>query len=297
MDFKEFLIYIADLLDNSKIKDFAAKMKNNDTALSDEVSTELKAAVDEGMSNFMSVEAAQNNPKLEKFFKTKLFPILKGEILGNIDTEIDSVAASLFGADVAQEIVAEENTKNKLKMFSDRSKEVLKKRLSTDEGKQKVDELHEKINKLQSEYAEKLKAKDQEVESEKLKVHDTLIRSKVNEMAKSYKWREALQEETVQPVLIDKIYQKLKGTATFKYNEAGDIDVFSKDDPATLLFVNNKKMTVKDLLDKEMDPYLDKAPAKKTFAAPPQLNKAAGDQPKLRESIRASAAEFQNKTY
>lgn len=296
MDFKEFLIFISTIFDNSKIKEIAESLKDNDTAISDEVSGQLKDAITENMGSFMSMEAAQNNPKLEKYFYTKVYPKIQGDLLGNIDNEIEGIAASVFGADIVKEIIDQENTKEKLKIFKEKSKEILKKKFSGDEAQQKLQEAHDKINHLQEEYANKLQAKEQEIEQEKAKVHDVFIKSKFVDMAKSYQWQESLASENVQSILIDRLYSVVKNKASLKVNDIGGIDVYQKDDPETLLFENNKKLEIKDLLDKEIDPYLDKAPAKKKpILTQNHLNKGQGDLPKMRQAINQGVAEFQNK--
>ena len=133
MDFKEFLLQLAKMLDNKAIKEIADKLKDNDRAITDEVATELQEALGESMGNLLSVEAAQNNKELEKYFKTKLFPTLKGEILGNIDTEIDGFAAKMLSTEAAQEILSEENTKNKLKLLNEKAETVMKKKFNNDQ--------------------------------------------------------------------------------------------------------------------------------------------------------------------
>lgn len=297
MDFKEFLLFLAQLFDSNKIKDIAGKLKDNDTAISDDVSEELKSTIGDNMSNLMSMEAAQNNANLEGFFKKKLFPSMKGEILGNLDTEVDSLAASLLGANDVSEITGTENTKEKIRLFGEKAKAVLKKRFSGSDVEEKFKELQEQYNKAQEEFANKLQEKEKEFEQHNLQWQDKFIANRFQQMAKEYNWQEALKNENVQPYLISQLYEKIKQKAMFKMNETGEIDVYQKDNPGTFLFDGNKKIGFKDLLEKEIDPYIDKAPAKKTFTKPPDHRQIPGDRPlsKIAELQRSSADVYKNK--
>lgn len=295
MDFKEFLIYIGTIFGNASIKEIAAKLKDNDTAIDDELSEKLKEAVEGNMANFLSMEAAQNNPTLEKHFKAKLFPTLKGELLGNLDTEIDGMAASLLGADDVREIIGIENTKEKLKAFSEKAKDVLKKRFKGTELEDKLTELQAKYNSMQEQHAEALTKKESEYNDAKMQWQDKFVKNIFTSSAKQYQWQESLKKEHIQPYLIDQLYEKIKSKATFVMSDTGEIEVYQKDNPGTFLFEGNKKLGFKDLLEKEIDPYLDKAPAKKTFIPPTHLSKAPGDRPAMYEAMQAGADQYKNK--
>ena len=256
-----------------KVKDFLREINkylasNELEALASASSLDGAEITDDGfntvtdkMKQFLTLEAAQNNSLVEDHFRKKLYPIIKGELLGNIDTEIDAVAKQLFG-EKASDILTATFTKDKVKKFNTLSQEVLASKLKDSDKQALLDQYAKQINDLQGKHADELKKKDEEFHKKESEFHTSIIKAKFMELAKGYKLQDAYQKPDIQNLLLSGFFDKIASQATLKLNPAGEIEVYEKDDPLRQKFEGSKKIGVKDLLDPVMQDYINKAPGK-----------------------------------
>ena len=261
MDIKKLLEFIFKILQVDG-EDILKDVKSNESAINDELAKKVQDAIKAKDSELLSMESAKNNPELKEHFRKEMFPSIKGEVLGNIDSSLSQAAKTLFGEEKAKALEQHEKTQDKVKEFITLSETILKSKFSEDEKKKLLENQQKQIEELQKankEEVEKLRGEYEQKESE---FHSALVKNQFAQMAKSQKWREPFQKESVQKALIDQLYGEVMRDAVPKLNDQGEIELYNSD--GTIKFDGNKKVAVKDKLESLMreNEFIDMSPTK-----------------------------------
>ena len=96
MKAKDLILTINEFVNSNELSSLAGSSAFQDVDVQDDTIEEVKKK----LSGLMSQEAAINNHELESHFKKKLYPTIKGELLGNIDTDLIKTAKELLGDDI-----------------------------------------------------------------------------------------------------------------------------------------------------------------------------------------------------
>lgn len=211
------------------------------------------------LGSLMTVDAAQNNADIDKFFKTKHYGTIKGELLGNIDTDLMSAATTLFGDDGVEKLKEVEFTGAKVKMFGELAKEAIE---SKDGGDEKIKLLNTNLNKqiADGKLASDKIIKDHEKELKKLNTghNSDLINKEFDLAINQYSLGEKYtSEDWMKQSLHTNIREKLKSIATLTLSEEKKVIPKNPADVSMALFVDGKEIkTLKDALDPLMKDFI-----------------------------------------
>ena len=251
--FKEILLELNKTLNNNEISALAGASAIQDLEVGDETLTEVSTK----MSGLFSLDAAKNNHDLEDHFKKKLHPTIKGELLGNLDTDLISTAKTLFGEESVSKFKDVEFTGDKIKLFGDLTKDKLAKGGNDDELKKLNGDLKQQITDLASNQQKELKKKEKEINDIKNGFTDKLIKKEFNSLLSTYNLGEKYQEDFVKKALHNEIYTKVQEKAKLTLSETGSILPRNPQNPEMELFIDNNPVTdLKPLLDPIMQPYV-----------------------------------------
>lgn len=254
---KDLLLELNNTLNNNEIVAIAGASGIAEIEVGDETITEVKTK----MGGLMSIDAAKNNHDLEDHFKKKVYGSIKGELLGNIDTDLMGSVKSILGDDALDQFKEIEFTGDKIKKFTELSKIAIESKEGGDEkiktlnaglnkqvadltaGFDKAEKTHEKdIKKLQSGFAEKLIKKD--------------FRAAFN----AYNLGDKYQEDFFKESLHDKIFSDANSVAKLTLSEAGNIIPKNPDGNDLELFIKNQPVKdLKGVLDPLMEPFIKKS--------------------------------------
>ena len=156
---KDFLLKLNETFANNELVSIAGASSIAEIEITDPTMTEIETK----MSGLMSIEAAKNNHDLEDHFKKKVAGAIKGELLGNIDTDIMQTAKTMFGDDKANEIKDIEFTGDKIKKFSKFTKEAIERNGTGDE---KIKTLNIGLNKQVADVRLEMEKKDKDHKKE-----------------------------------------------------------------------------------------------------------------------------------
>lgn len=226
-----------------------------------EVQDETINEIKNKLSGLMSIDAARNNTELSEYFKKQLHPTIKGEILGNIDTDILQNTKSLFGEDAIKQFEGLDYTGDKIKKVFELAKNTLSSK-STDENLKKLNEdLKKQIAELSTNFETELTKKQQEIENKSKDFEAKLINRDVKGLLSNYKLGEKYQDDFVKESLYNKMFNDIQKKAKLTYNENGELIPRNPQNPDLELFEGNKKIeSIKQLLDPMMEPYISKNP-------------------------------------
>ncbi len=224
-----------------------------------EIDDDTLGKAKEKLGSLMTVDAAQNNTDLDKFFKTKHYGTIKGELLGNIDTDLMSAATTLFGEDGVEKLKEAEFTGAKVKMFGELAKEAIE---SQSGGDEKIKTLNTNLNKqiAEGKLASDKIIKDHEKELKKLKTgHDSDLINKDFDLAiNQYNLGDKYtSEDWMKQSLHTNIREKVKSIATLTLSEEKKVIPKNPADVSMALFVEGKEIkTLKDILDPLMKDFI-----------------------------------------
>ena len=254
---KDLILSINETVNSNELSTLAGASGLGEVEVTDDGLKEVKTK----LGSLLSIDAAKNNHDLEDHFKKKLHPTIKGELLGNIDTDLLSNAKDLFGEESVNEFKELEFTGDKLKKFTELTKSLIAKSSTDDKLKEVNDGLRNQLTELSNNHQKELKKKEKEVEKLNQGFADTLIRKEFNGMLSNYKLGEKYQEGFVKKALFDDVYSKVSQKAKLTLNEdMSKIIPRNPEKPDLELFINNKKVEdLKELLDPVMEPYIQKS--------------------------------------
>jgi hypothetical protein len=212
------------------------------------------------MAGLMSTDAAKNNHDLEDHFKKKLYPTIKGELLGNIDTDIAGTIKTLFGDEAAEQLKLKENefTGDKIKLFGKLAKEAIE---SKDGGDDTIKELNTNLNKqiveLNTNIDKIKKDNDKELKKNKTGYENSLIEKGFEATFNTYKLGDKYNEELFRTALQNDIRTKVNTVAKLTLSENDEIIPKHPENAGLELFVNNVKIeTLKDVLNPLMEGHI-----------------------------------------
>ena len=229
-----------------------------------EVQDDTLNEVSEKLKGLMSVEAAKNNPQLSEHFKKQLHPTIKGEILGNIDTDISQNTKDLFGEEALKEFEGLDYTGDKVKKVFELSKKMIESKSADENLKKQHDNLKKQLKELEGNFNNELQQKQKELETAQSDFKNKLIQKEFSNLMSKYKLGDKYQDEFIKNALTENMFKTVKKKANLIFNEDGEIVPRSADDPSLELYEGNKKVeSIKQLLDPLMEPYISKNPTVK----------------------------------
>ena len=245
---------------NNELEALAGASGVQEIEVQDETINEIKSK----LSGLMSIDAARNNTELSEYFKKQLHPTIKGEILGNIDTDILQNTKSLFGEDAIKQFDGLDYTGDKIKKVFELAKNTLSSK-STDENLKKLNEdLKKQIAELSTNFETELTKKQQEIENKSKDFEAKLINRDVKSLLSNYKLGEKYQDDFIKESLYNKMFNDIQKKAKLTYNESGELIPRNPQNPDLELFEGNKKIeSIRQLLDPLMEPYISKNPTVK----------------------------------
>ena len=218
----------------------------------------MKLATDK-LGGLMSIDAAKNTPELAEHFKKTLHPIIKGELLGNIDTDVASTVKNLFGDEAVEKLKEKEFTGDKIKFFGELAKTAIE---SKDTGDVKIKELNTNLNKTIAEltntiekngkdHAKALKKSEQGFDT-------TLIEKEFNATFNDYKLGDKYDTAMFKNALRTDVRDKVKAVAklTLSEDKTQIVPKNPTDDGLDLFIDGNPIKSLKDILDPLMKGHI-----------------------------------------
>lgn len=252
---KEFLLDINKTLSIPGIEALSGASDIAAIEIDDETMDKTRAK----LGSLMTIDAAQNNADVDKFFKTKHYGTIKGELLGNIDTDLMNSAKTILGDDAVDQFKEIEFTGDKIKKFTELAKLQIE---SKDGGDEKIKLLNTNLNKqiAEGKLASEKIVKDHEKELKKLNTgHDSDLINKefdlaINQYSLGDKYT---SEDWMKQSLHTNIREKLKSIATLTLSEEKKVIPKNPADVSMALFVDGKEIkTLKDALDPLMKDFI-----------------------------------------
>ena len=275
--FKELLEEINGLLGNNEIEallgasDFALVMNHE---IQDDTLTQIK----DKLKKVVSIEDAKGLPELKNHFKKTLFPEIKGELLGVVDSELLKDAETLFGAEEKAKLQEMDFTKDRLKHFTKLVNEKLAQGGKDEELKKQLQAAHDRVEQMQKAHEQELKEKEEQMKSAISQAETKLLKGRFMSAAASYNWNDAYKDDAIKNVLIESKFNELTKVANVKLDDSGNIVLKDKNDPELDYHEGNKKIDFKTKLEESIKPFLvgTKQPDKK-----PQTYQSSPSQPNL----------------
>ena len=204
-------------------------------------------------SGLMTFESAVNNDRVVKALSERvddeksqqMRKELHKSIYGNVEQKINDQLGAHFNVDLSGKKLSEQiDTIKTIKLNGDEST-----------YRQEIDSLHKK-----------LKSRDEEVETFKQesqkKFDNYRVDTTLDNYLHNYKLAEPYQDDVVKQGIFNTVKSQLKEKATLKLGEGNTINLFQKENPELEYFENNKKASVKDLIDPMMHKYIVKSNGK-----------------------------------
>lgn len=254
---KDVLLDLNNTFNNNELAALAGASSIAEIEVGDETITEIKTK----MGGLMSIDAAQNNTDLDKFFKNKHYGAIKGEVLGNTDTDLMNSVKSIFGEEAVEQFKEIDFTGDKVKKFTELAKAQIE---SKDGGDEKIKLLNTNLNKQISEgkiASDKL-TKDHEKELKKLiSGHNSdLIEKEFDVAINQYTLGDKYtSEDWMKKSLHTNIRDKVKSITKLILSEDKKVIPKNPDDNSMALFVEGKEInTLKGVLDPLMKDFIKK---------------------------------------
>ena len=212
-------------------------------------------------NGLMTIDAAQNNAELSEHFKKKLHPTIKGELFGNMDTDIISSVKSLFGDDAVTQLKEKESTFDKMKYFGELTKKAIEAKGSGEEN-EKIKELNTNLNKqiqdLNGSAEKKQKDFDKLLKKTEQEFNTVLIEKEFNAAFGSYNLGDKYNEDLFKNALRAETRDKVKAVAKLTLSEdKTQIVPKNPTDGGLDLFIDgNPIKSLKDILDPIMKGHI-----------------------------------------
>lgn len=224
-----------------------------------EVSGEAAKTLSESVKGLLTEEAAKNNVGLKAHFKSQMMSSLKGELYGNVDTQLHTTVRDVFGDEALEKVEAAEYTKDKLKILHDIIIDHQSKK-ADDKTKLMVDGLKKQLDKNQESYDRKMLAKDDEIKKLNEGANEKLVYSDLMRRISSKKFAENFNEDDMKSILSKTAIDRIKKEAVIKLSEQGELLTYNPESPEMELFnEDGKKMNVDSLIEKHIGKYLAKS--------------------------------------
>lgn len=210
-------------------------------------------------NGLMTIDAAKNTPELADHFKKTLHPIIKGELLGNIDTDVVSTVKNLFGDEAVEKLKEKEFTGDKIKFFGELAKTAIE---SKDTGDVKIKELNTNLNKqiqdLNGSAEKKQKEFDKLLKKTEQGFDAVLIEKEFNAAFSSYNLGDKYSEDLFKNALRAETRDKVKAVAklTLSEDKTQIVPKNPTDDGLELFIDGNPIKSLKDVLDPLMKGHI-----------------------------------------
>jgi len=249
--FAEFLRSVNKELNSNELEALASSSAISELDIDDKVITLYK----EKSSSAMTMDAVKNNPDVEKYFKEKMYNNIRGEILGNIDTQVISTAKKLFGEEKTKKLREAEFTKDKIKFFEEL---VLENSGGDDKQKIAIADLKKQLEEIDTiKQAEILKLTEkhkQDIDSFK----GDISKKEFARIASSYNLADVYKKDLIKNSIINEAFNVVSNKADIRLNDNGDLSLYVKGNPELELYQGSKKVTINDMLDEQLKDYLIK---------------------------------------
>jgi hypothetical protein len=256
---KDFLKVLNAKLGIPEIDGWIAASDLNAVEISKEAATELEDSVKE----LLTPEAAKNNPGLKSYFKQNLTSSIKGEMLGNVDTQLHTITGNLFGDEARAEIEEIEFTKDKFRLFEEKLSDHQFKK-ADDKTKLQIEGMKNQLEKNQAAYKKKEDALIAEMTKLKSGMNEKLTHAEISRRIGSKQFAEKYNEEDMKSILMQTAISRINKEAIVKMNDKGELGTFDKDDPSMQYYIDGIEQTVDNLIDKHIGKYLAKSEPKRT---------------------------------
>jgi hypothetical protein len=226
------------------------------------------------LGGLLTLDAAKNNRELAEHFAKDLYPKHKKSATQVIEDKLIALYDK-FGVDYSQynypseaigdlEQKVEEtvNTGDSQKLIDSLKADL---QAEKENNAKLVQEADNKVQELQSEYAQKELYKTFQLK------------------ANSYTWADAYADPDLKDALLRKKWDKINAKAHLQLAEDGEIKVFQKDMPDKELYNGNKIETFQNLLEPEIENYLKKSSPEKVN----EKKEVKKDEPDLTPKQRA----------
>jgi len=252
---KDLILAINENVNSNELSALAGAGAIQDVEVQDDTIKDVKTK----LSSLMSIDAAQNNPEVKAHYKKMLHPEIKGELFGNVDTDILQQSRTVFGDEVTKEFDGLEYTGDKIKKVFELTSKLAQSKSSDD----KLKSTNEALNKQMKELTENLNSKIAEKETELKTAHtdfkNKLIRERFNGLMADYKLGEKFSDIDYKEFLSNKMYSKISEKAHLTFNDSGAIVLKNPSDVNIDLYENGKKVeSIKEMLDPLMESYVVK---------------------------------------
>lgn len=212
-------------------------------------------------NGLMTIDAAQNNADLSEHFKKKLHPAIKGELFGNMDTDIASSVKTLFGDDAVTQLKEKESTFDKLKFYGELAKTAIEAKGSGEEN-EKIKVLNTNLNKtiqdLTGAAEKKQKEYDKNTKKAAHEFDSVLIEKEFNAVFNSYNLGDKYTEQMFKDALRTNVRDKVKTVAklTLSEDKTKIVPKEPADETLELHIDGNPIKSLKDILDPLMKGHI-----------------------------------------
>jgi hypothetical protein len=273
---RDFLLNINKTLQNNEIEALAGASSVSGIEVTDDLLSDASTK----LTSLMSAEAAQNNHDLETHFKKKLYPTIKGEILGNADTDIHTTAKELFGEEVIDKFKEKDFTGEKVKLLGNLMKEKIQS-AGGDESLKKINEgLNAKVSELNNSIVKLTKDHDKKLKEKESGFENALIRKEYEATFNTYQIGDNYKDDFVRKALQNDIFEKASKVAKLKMID-GKVAPRDPNNDTLEYYRDNKKIEdIKGLIDPIIQPYLkatktpDKQPGENPYKPAPDVKKS-----------------------
>lgn len=252
---KDFLLDINKTLSIPGIEALSGASDIATIEIDDETMDKTKAK----LGSLMTIDAAQNNADIDKFFKNKHYGAIKGELLGNIDTDLMNSAKTILGEDSLNQFKEIEFTGDKIKKFTELAQIQIE---SKEGGDEKIKLLNTNLNKqiAEGKLASDKIVKDHEKELKKLNTghNSDLINMEFDLAINQYTLGDKYTaDEWMKPSLHENIRKQVKAITTLTLSEDKKVIPKNPADASMALYVDGKEInTLKDVLDPLMKDFI-----------------------------------------
>jgi hypothetical protein len=252
---KDLILAINESINSNELSALAGAGSIQDVDVQDDTLTEVKTK----LSSLMSADAAKNNPDVKAHYKKMLHPEIKGELFGNLDTDILQQSRSVFGEDVVSQFEGLEYTGDKVKKVFELTQKLAQDKSSDDKLKATNQALQKQMEELTENLNTKIEAKESELKTAHEDFKNKLIRERFNGLMADYKLGEKFSDPDYKEFLSNKMYSKVSEKAHLAFNDTGAITLKNPSDVNIDLYENGKKVeSIKELLDPLMESYVVK---------------------------------------
>ena len=254
---KDFLLDINKKISIPGIEALASASDLAAIEIDDDTMTQASAK----FNGLMSIDAAQNNAELSEHFKKKLHPAIKGELFGNMDTDISNSVKTIFGDDAVATLKEKESTFDKIKYFGELAKTAIEAKGSGEEN-EKIKVLNTNLNKQIQDLNGSAEKKQKEFEKLLKKTEqgfdEILMEKEFNAAFSSYTLGDKYSEPMFKNALRTNVRDKIKDVAklTLSEDKTQIVPKNPTDDGLDLFIDGNPIKSLKDILDPLMKGHI-----------------------------------------